>query len=70
MTEKEESRSFKVNKALRYYGWCQWPIQENINNEIGKRKLDIAIEVLHEVYNEFPETIDLIEETLKQKYLK
>lgn len=35
-----------------------------------KRKLNIAIEVLHEVSDEFPETKDLIEEKLKQKYAK
>ena len=37
---------------------------------MDKRKLNTAIEVLHEVSVEFPDTKEFIEERLEQKFLK
>ena len=43
---------------------------KNGNNRIYERKLIIAMQVLHEMSVEFPDTKNFIEELLEQKYLK
>ena len=40
------------------------------NNRMDKRMMNIAMQVLHEVFVEYPDTKDFIEERLEQKCLK
>ena len=68
---KELSRSFRVNKRLIYFGLKSIALDKNTKiTKMEKRKLIIAVEVLHEVSVTYPETREYIDEKLEHKCSK
>ena len=60
-----------MNKILRYFGLMPSAlISKTATTKMDKIKLNIAIEVLQEVYVEFLETKEFIDKKLEQKCSK
>ena len=71
MSEKKELyRTSRESKTIGYFELMSSALNIKTNNKIEKRKLNIAIEVLHDVSVTYAETKEFIYDNSKRNVLK